>query len=969
MTFTNNSNFMPHRPSRGAISRVALLAAYSRAGVRKTRTPRLAIEKLVDPEVKRNYQNQLVECLPDGTVSDINGHWEKISKALLKVGTSVCGTTQPTSFKHWISDRTVSLLETRRQIPPGRHHNSTRRIIRRQVKLSVRADREAWWTRKAQEMEDAKNAGNTGDSPGGWSCLTGCRVLDAALKERSGECPPQGGPAIHRLPGLMEQTGEWQPPKSQAANKDLAADEPSGKWYPSVHSLMNDAVASSCTVDAECPNKKDKCCHSKCKRAVFREDILPLIPTVRILESKSPPSFVLSWDSLDSDTVRANLSNPTVYVLQVKTYFGPEFDSRLSNAWKTLVMSTLTGAQLSEPRIGWWYQFQVASVNRWGSLGFEIPSPPVQLTSQKPQAPSAPRELRDGMLSLQADKEIRVQIHWSPPAVASIPVTEYRIYWGPDSPHTPEESDFSEKPTQFVQTVPASETSYVLTNLASNALYRVQVLAMSEWGTVQLRSRPSIIFVRTPSVDHLGVEQRPLDMQIFSTQDITVDTDETSYPQPDGSRRLGGSFSARVHSAMDLSGGHTQCICDGKSKSGVLPEPSVISTATPADSPQLTAPPRFELHTDPAVFDGRQVRMRLQLSEHSSNRLGLDLVHLKWTAQVCIETHGAAEPRLTPLATKPQPISTNKLVGTKPVEQLLLQPSTLALHLKPMSKNQTVIRYGEAELTNLQLNCRYILEVLRVPSTSGGRKSSEPDMLLRACVCTPACSELVLSPWVPTLDCQRSETVNIPTPRNLKYHLVKSAPLVYNITWLPGREMDETRPKHDTFIRAEQMVSEKLRSVNFDTKHNLMHYRVIWGPSRDKPISPNLWKLWPGLHPRLDPANSEAKVLRKGETSLLISPLSAGTQYIVKVQAINPTSVVSATIDDEAFATRHLTDPGRVVMRSTSPGSQVSLPMVSKEAVLYFETPTTTHSGVSPPDLRTVPAKSDRLSGKATSGE
>ncbi|GAA53780.1 transmembrane and TPR repeat-containing protein 3 [Clonorchis sinensis] len=56
--------------------------------------------------------------------------------------------------------KTVSLLETRRQIPPGRHHNSTRRIIRCQVKLSVRADREAWWTRKAEEMEDAKNAGN-----------------------------------------------------------------------------------------------------------------------------------------------------------------------------------------------------------------------------------------------------------------------------------------------------------------------------------------------------------------------------------------------------------------------------------------------------------------------------------------------------------------------------------------------------------------------------------------------------------------------------------------------------------------------------------------------------------------------------------------------------------------------------------------------------------------------------------------
>ncbi|GAA55418.1 transmembrane 9 superfamily protein member [Clonorchis sinensis] len=54
------------------------------ARVRKMRTPRLAIEKLVDSGVKRNYQNQFVERLPDGTVSDINGHWENISKALLK---------------------------------------------------------------------------------------------------------------------------------------------------------------------------------------------------------------------------------------------------------------------------------------------------------------------------------------------------------------------------------------------------------------------------------------------------------------------------------------------------------------------------------------------------------------------------------------------------------------------------------------------------------------------------------------------------------------------------------------------------------------------------------------------------------------------------------------------------------------------------------------------------------------------
>ncbi|KER26640.1 hypothetical protein T265_06143 [Opisthorchis viverrini] len=114
------------------------------SGVLKTRTSRLATEKLVDSEVKRNYQNQLLEYLSDVMVPDINSHWEKVSKALLKSEASAYGTTQPTSFKHWISDRTVSLLETRQQIPPGRHHNSTWRIIRRQVKLSVHANREAW---------------------------------------------------------------------------------------------------------------------------------------------------------------------------------------------------------------------------------------------------------------------------------------------------------------------------------------------------------------------------------------------------------------------------------------------------------------------------------------------------------------------------------------------------------------------------------------------------------------------------------------------------------------------------------------------------------------------------------------------------------------------------------------------------------------------------------------------------------
>ena len=54
----------------------------------------------------------------------------------------------------------MNLLERRKEIPAGREYNSIRRDIRRQLKVSVRKDREAWWTRKVQEMESAHSAGN-----------------------------------------------------------------------------------------------------------------------------------------------------------------------------------------------------------------------------------------------------------------------------------------------------------------------------------------------------------------------------------------------------------------------------------------------------------------------------------------------------------------------------------------------------------------------------------------------------------------------------------------------------------------------------------------------------------------------------------------------------------------------------------------------------------------------------------------
>ncbi|GAA51857.1 ATP-binding cassette transporter [Clonorchis sinensis] len=163
---------MPHRPSHGAISRVALLAAYSRMGPAlrtddsvhlasvlraisarhmaptSSATTRLATERLADPDVRRICRNRLLEAPPNAPPSEMNSYWDKIATPLHIAGDFACGVAPPDALKHWISDRTVELLKSRGNLPAGPEHHLMRRIVRRQVEVNVRADRETWWTQK-----------------------------------------------------------------------------------------------------------------------------------------------------------------------------------------------------------------------------------------------------------------------------------------------------------------------------------------------------------------------------------------------------------------------------------------------------------------------------------------------------------------------------------------------------------------------------------------------------------------------------------------------------------------------------------------------------------------------------------------------------------------------------------------------------------------------------------------------------
>ncbi|KER25860.1 LOW QUALITY PROTEIN: hypothetical protein T265_14128 [Opisthorchis viverrini] len=107
--------------------------------------------------VRRIYQNCLLESLPNAPPSDVNAYWDEIATPLHSCGNLVCATAQPDERKHWISDQTVALLKSWRNIEADPEHNPVQ--VLRQVEVGVRADHEVWWTQKAKELE-AQKAGN-----------------------------------------------------------------------------------------------------------------------------------------------------------------------------------------------------------------------------------------------------------------------------------------------------------------------------------------------------------------------------------------------------------------------------------------------------------------------------------------------------------------------------------------------------------------------------------------------------------------------------------------------------------------------------------------------------------------------------------------------------------------------------------------------------------------------------------------
>ena len=91
---------------------------------KKSQTQRIAVEKHSDLQIKDKFKKYLNQTIPDDCTCEVGSFCNAMCSALQKATTIVCGTVRSGVRNHWISGRTVALLQSRRKIPVNFQSNS-----------------------------------------------------------------------------------------------------------------------------------------------------------------------------------------------------------------------------------------------------------------------------------------------------------------------------------------------------------------------------------------------------------------------------------------------------------------------------------------------------------------------------------------------------------------------------------------------------------------------------------------------------------------------------------------------------------------------------------------------------------------------------------------------------------------------------------------------------------------------------
>ncbi|CAH8585359.1 unnamed protein product [Schistosoma haematobium] len=130
------------------------------SGQRSDRHQRIDISKLVATSAASKYRTELASRLATTPPKSIDEHWLQLHDAMKMAGTVSCGFAKRPAFKHWVSSGSLQLIEARWSTPGDREFDHKRRMLRKEIGQSLRKDREAWWSKRANELEAAAASGN-----------------------------------------------------------------------------------------------------------------------------------------------------------------------------------------------------------------------------------------------------------------------------------------------------------------------------------------------------------------------------------------------------------------------------------------------------------------------------------------------------------------------------------------------------------------------------------------------------------------------------------------------------------------------------------------------------------------------------------------------------------------------------------------------------------------------------------------
>ena len=178
----------------------------------------------------------------------------------------------------------MNLLDRRRNIPLDRKHRTARNRVNRELKHSLKADRETWWNMKAEEMEIAHASGNVS------RLFKIIRSTGPKRNSVSENILSKGGES---LPSRLDKLGRW----AEHFRKQFSWPEASGSTVGTINKTCWDIELTPFT-----ENEVSNCIRAlKVRKAAGPDELAPIVfkEASKALVSKLTELFSLIWNSED----------------------------------------------------------------------------------------------------------------------------------------------------------------------------------------------------------------------------------------------------------------------------------------------------------------------------------------------------------------------------------------------------------------------------------------------------------------------------------------------------------------------------------------------------------------------------------------------------------------------------------------------------------------------------------------------